>query len=110
MLGKLLLMAGCAIDVVILGQEALRADWLLTLVAGEALLMKRISFILDVLCTCQNGFVTGVAAGSILTRAAFTTQDPVIFSAERLLGQILIAFIAAETVFMPVTTLMVKLL
>lgn len=51
-----------------------------------------------------------MAAGGVLTRAAFTAQDLVILGTERLLGQILIALRAAETVLMPVAALMMELL
>lgn len=49
MLGKLLLMAGGAEDVVPLGEETLRADWLLAFEAGEALLMPHLVLVLHVL-------------------------------------------------------------
>lgn len=49
MFGKLLLMAVGAVHVVILGHEALRADWLVTLVAGETVLVPRIALVLHIL-------------------------------------------------------------
>lgn len=52
-LGKFLLMARAAEYVVALVQEALRADWLLALEAGEALLMPHLLLILHVLGAWQ---------------------------------------------------------
>lgn len=48
-LGKLLVMAGSAVDVVTFGQEALRADWLLAFEAGEAFLVPHLVLVLHVL-------------------------------------------------------------
>jgi len=49
LLGELLVVAGSAVDVIALGQEALRADRLLALKAHEALLVPHLVFILHVL-------------------------------------------------------------
>lgn len=51
-----------------------------------------------------------MAPWSILFRATLPAHDALIFGIERLLGQILVALGAAETLFMPVATLMVELL
>lgn len=48
-LGKLLVMAGSAVDVITFGQEALRADWLLAFEAGEAFLVPHLVLVLHVL-------------------------------------------------------------
>lgn len=48
-LGKLLLMAGRAVHVFTLGQEALRADWLVTFNAFEAVLVPHLVLVLHVL-------------------------------------------------------------
>lgn len=60
--------------------------------------------------TGQYGFVAAMAPRSGLFRAAFPTHDALVFGAERLLGQVLVALCAAETLFVPVSTLMVQLL
>lgn len=44
--GKLLFVAGHAIVIVVFGDEALGADWLLAALAGEAGLMPAVSFML----------------------------------------------------------------
>lgn len=49
MFGKLLLMAVGAVHVVVLGHEALRADWLFTLVAGETVLVPYVPLVLHIL-------------------------------------------------------------
>lgn len=51
-----------------------------------------------------------MAPWSILFRATLPAHDALIFGVERLLGQILVALGAAETLLMPVATLMVELL
>ena len=48
-LGKLLVVAGSAVDVIALSQEALGADGLLAVVAGETLLMPDLVLILHIL-------------------------------------------------------------
>lgn len=48
-LGKLLLMARGAVDVVSLGQETLRAYWLLAFEASEALLVPHFVLVLHIL-------------------------------------------------------------
>lgn len=48
-LSELLLMACAAVEFIPLGQETLRADWLLALKADEALLMPHFMLVLHVL-------------------------------------------------------------
>lgn len=48
-LGKLLVMAGTAVDVITFGQETLCADWLLAFKAGEAFLVPHLVLVLHVL-------------------------------------------------------------
>ena len=48
-LGKLLVVAGGAVDVIALSQEALSADGLLAVIAGETLLMPHLVLILHIL-------------------------------------------------------------
>ncbi len=42
-------MAGGAVDVITLGEEALRADWLLAFKAGEAFLVPHLVLVLHIL-------------------------------------------------------------
>lgn len=53
-LGKLLLMARGTVDVVPLGQEAFRTDWLLAIEASEALLMPHFVLVLHVLSALRR--------------------------------------------------------
>lgn len=48
-LGKLLAVAGSAVDVITFGQEALCADWLLAFKAGEAFFVPDLVLVLHVL-------------------------------------------------------------
>lgn len=50
-LAKLPLVAGCTVDILALGQEALAADGQLALVAGEAVVMPHVVLILHVFIT-----------------------------------------------------------
>lgn len=56
-LGKLLFIAGVAVDIVALGHKALRADWLVALEAGEALLMPELFLVLHVLGACHTSTI-----------------------------------------------------
>lgn len=60
--------------------------------------------------TGQDGFVAAMAPRSVLLRAALPAHDALVLGAEGLLGQVLVAFGAAETLLMPVATLVVELL
>lgn len=111
LLGKLLVMAGSAVDVITFSQEALRADWLLTFKAGEALLMPHLVFVLHILGSWQDHLVAALAAVAVLTRAAFATHYlAIIAGRERFTGQGLVALGTAEAVLVPVAIFMVQLL
>lgn len=62
-LSELLLMACAAVEFIPLGQETLRADWLLALKADEALLMPHFMLVLHVLRPRHDDFVAALAAG-----------------------------------------------
>lgn len=110
-LGELLLVARSAVEVIALGQEAQRADWLLALEAGEALLMPDLMLILHILISRHDDFVAALAAGGVLTSTTFTTHDlAIISSCKRLVSQRLVTLGAAEAVLVPVTVLMGQLL
>lgn len=53
LLGKLLVVAGSAVDVLALGQEALRADRLLAFEALEAVLVPHLVLVLHILGSCE---------------------------------------------------------
>lgn len=67
LLGKLLVVAWSAVDIVPFGQEALRADWLLTFKAGEALLMPHLVLVLHILGSWHDHLVTTLTAVAVLT-------------------------------------------
>lgn len=54
LVGKLLFMAGGAVGVIALGQEALRADWLPALKALEAVLVPHLVLVLHTLGSCKH--------------------------------------------------------
>lgn len=60
--------------------------------------------------TGQYRFVAAMAPRGGLFGAAPPAHDALVFGAERLLGQVLVALCAAETLFVPVATLVVQLL
>lgn len=60
--------------------------------------------------TRQYGFITAVAAWSILSGAALPTHDAVILGAEGLLSQRLVTLCTAETLLVPVSALVAELL
>lgn len=110
-LGKLLVMAGDTVDIITLGQEALCADWLLAIKAGEAFLVPQLVLVLHVLGSWHDHLVAALAPVAILPGAALATHYlAVVPGAERLTGQWLVALGTAETVLMPVAVLMVQLL
>lgn len=52
--GKLLIVAGAAVDVAAFGQEALGAYWPLAAVTGETVIVPRGSFVLNSLRACKK--------------------------------------------------------
>lgn len=54
LLGKLLVMAGAAVNLASFGDETLRADWPLAGDTGEAVVVPRVAFVLHALRTCQR--------------------------------------------------------
>lgn len=110
MFGKLLVVAGAAVNVISFREETLRSYWSFTVGAGEAVVMPRVAFVLHTLCASQYGFVAAVAAWSVFSGAALSTHDAVVLGAEGLFGQRFVTFRTAETLLMPVSALMAELL
>lgn len=54
MFGKLLIVAGTAVNIVAFGKEALRSYWLFAAVTGETVIVPRVSFVLNSLCAWKN--------------------------------------------------------
>lgn len=111
LLGKLLVMAGGAVDVLALCQEALGADGQLALEALEALLVPNILLVLHVLGPWHDHLVASLAPVAVLAGAALAAHDlAVVPGVEGLAGQRLVALGAAEAVLMPVAVFVVQLL
>lgn len=110
-LGKLLLMAGSAVHIVTLGQEALAADGLLALKADETLFMPDFMLVLHILRSWRNHFVAALAARRSVTVSTLPTHDlAIVLGSKGFIGQWLVALGAAEAALMPVAVLMVQLL
>lgn len=108
--GKLLVIAGAAVNIISFGEEALRSYWSFAAATGETLIVPRVAFVLHALCASQYGFIAAVAARSVLSGAALPAHDAVVLGAEGLLGQRLVTLRTTETLLMPVSALMVQLL
>lgn len=110
-LGKLLLVAGSAVHVITLGQEALGADRLLALKAGEALFMPDFMLVLHILTSWSDDFVAALAARRSVTISTLPTHDfAIVLGLKGLVGQRLVALGAAEAALVPVAILMVQFL
>lgn len=85
--GKLLFIAGHAIVMVVFGDEALGANWLLAALAGKAGLMPAVSFMLHLPGARHNGLLAVMAFGGVLIRIALGAQQLLVFSGEGLVHQ-----------------------
>lgn len=108
--GKLLVIAGVAVNVISFGEETLRSYWSFTAATGETLVVPRVPFVLHTLCASKYLFIAAMAAWSILSGAALPTHDAVILGAKGLFGQRLVTLHTAETLLMPVAALVAELL
>lgn len=52
--GKLLIVAGTAVNIAAFGKEALRSYWPFATVTGETVIVPRVSFVLNSLCAWKN--------------------------------------------------------
>lgn len=52
--GKLLVVAGTAVNIAAFGKEALRSYWAFAAITGEALIVPRVSFVLNRFCAWEN--------------------------------------------------------
>lgn len=64
MLGELLIVAGAAVNIAALGEEALPSYWPFAAVTGETVIVPRVSFVLNSLCAWKN--IPGVMNNKII--------------------------------------------
>lgn len=103
--GKLLLVAGHAEVVVVLGDEALGTDGLLAPLAGEAGLVPAVPLVLHLPGAWHDGFLALVALGGILVGVALGAQQLLVLGGEGLVHQGALALEALEAVLVPVAVL-----
>lgn len=84
---KLLLIARHTEVVVVLGDEALGADWLLASLAGETGLMPAIPLVLHLPGAWHYGFLALMALGGILIGVALSAEELLILGGKRLVHQ-----------------------
>lgn len=82
--GKLLLIAGHTEVVVVLRDEALGADGLLTSLAGETGLMPAVPLVLHLPGAWHDGFLAFMALGGVLIRVALSAKELLILGGEGL--------------------------
>jgi len=99
---KLLLIALGAVDVVLLGDEALGSDGVLAGAAHETLLVPLTSLVLHLLHTCFEDIPTSITPGSKLGIIAWATVDPVSLASKLLVNQTGPALVAEEAGLVPV--------
>jgi len=100
--GEELLVASDAVVVVILGDEALRSQGLLAVVAGEAVLVPLLPFVLHLLGAWFEDLTAAVASRSELVSVTITAVNLIFFAAKRFVHQTVAADAAHEAPFVPV--------
>lgn len=107
---KLLLIAGQAVLVGILLDEAPGADGLLAAVASETILMPSVALVLHFFGTWHDRRLARVALGGVLVDVAIGAHQQLVFGGERLIHQRSAAFDAEEAFTVPVTVLVRQVL
>jgi len=100
--GELILVAGGAVDVVLLGDEALGPDGVVAHAAHEALLMPLPGLVLHLLHPGPEHLPARVTPGSELLVVAVTAIDSVCLAPELLIHETRATLGASEASFMPV--------
>lgn len=77
-LGKLMLVAGDAVEVITLGEEAPRSNHFLALAASETVLMPDHLLVLNILVSCNNRLEAAFTPGRILGSSAVATPNLVV--------------------------------
>jgi len=100
--GELLLVAGCAVDLLLAGDEALGADGRLADDAAEALLVPLPRLVLHLLVSCPEDLPAAITAGSESGVVAGTAVNFLHFAPELLVHEGNLAFVAEEAFLVPV--------
>lgn len=108
--GELVLVAAGAVDLLLPGDEALRADWVLAHDAAETLLVPLPGLVFHLLGTSTEHLSTSVAAARKLGIIAVATVDLVQFRSELLIHQRDAALRAEEARLMPMLVLVRQIL
>lgn len=103
--GKLLLVAGHTVVVVLLRDEALGANGLLASLAGETGLMPAVPLMLHLPGAWHDGFLALVALGGVLVGVALGAEELLILSGEGFVHQRALALEALKAVLVPVAVL-----
>lgn len=102
---KLLLIAGQAVVVAVLLDEAPGANGLLATVAGEANLVPTVALMLHLFGAWHDGLQTRVALGGVLVAVALDAHERIIFGGKGPIDQRPAALVAEEAVTVPVAIL-----
>jgi len=108
--GKLVFVALCAINVVLLGNKRLGPDWLLAGAADKALFVPLTRLVFHLLHTGSEDIRASVTSGCKLSVVASSAVDPLGFGSELLVHQRGPALCANETVLMPMLLLVRQIL
>lgn len=108
--GKLLLVAGGAVDLLVPGDEALGADGSLAHATAEALLVPLTGLVLHLLVACPEDLPTSVAARSELGIIARPTEDLVHLGAKLFVYEGHLTLVAQEAFFVPMFVLVRQVL
>jgi len=100
-LGKLILIAGDADDIIILGDEAFAPDWLLAYQAAEAVLMPLLVLVLKLLHTGSEDLATTIASWSKVVVMAIRAVQLLVFGSEVLVNERALTIGTLEAAFMP---------
>jgi len=97
-----LLIASDAVVVFVLGDEALSPQSLLTVVAGEAILVPLLSFVLHLLGAWSEDFAASIAPRGEFVGVTIAAVNLLLFAAERLVDETVAADAAHEAPLVPV--------
>merc|ERR1719193_910988 len=108
--GELVFVAFSAVDVVLLRNERLRADWIFACTAHKAFLVPLSRLVLHLLHTGSKYISTSITSSSKLGVITGTTVDPVRLASKLLVHQACPALVAQEAGLMPVLLLVGQVL